>query len=58
MLGIFGTWILGDGIYSLVLYTDRRDSRAQGQSWLRDHWLRLLRIIIGLALMAMGWQLR
>ena len=51
-LGVIGTWIVADGVASLWQYT--RPERQDGQSWARDHSLRLLRIGLGVAIIAMG----
>ena len=47
--GLAGMWIAADGIYSLLLYIPRA-----GQSWLRDHSLRLVRLGVGVALIVIG----
>lgn len=54
IMGLIGVAVFLDGAYSLLLYTDRRDSRAAGQSWLRDHIVRIVRMALGLALVAIG----
>lgn len=51
-IGIIGCWILADAVASLYTYTD--GEKAQGQSWWRDHSLRVVRGIAGIALMIMG----
>lgn len=55
VLGLAGMWVLCDGWFSLNLYIGK-----PGQSWVRDHSIRLIRCAVGLALMAIGayliWQ--
>ena len=51
-LGILGTWIIADGVASLWSYT-RPEVRGT-QSWLRDHSLRCLRIIVGIIIITIG----
>jgi hypothetical protein len=50
-LGVIGTWMVADGVASLWQYT-RED--CKGQSWLRDHSLRIFRALLGLVLIVMG----
>lgn len=54
--GILGTWILADGISSLYTYTS--GTKASGQSWLRDHSFRLLRCVVGIAVIILGFLSR
>jgi len=51
-LGVIGTWVLADGVASLYTYTT--GDKSNGQSWVKDHSLRLLRCCLGLALIVMG----
>ena len=51
-IGIIGTWILADGVSSLYTYT--KGDKSDGQSWLRDHSLRLFRCGLGVALIILG----
>ncbi len=51
-LGVIGTWIVADGVASLWTYT--RADRKSNQDWLRDHSFRLLRILLGVVIVAMG----
>ncbi len=52
-LAILGTWLFSDAIYSLMLYlTAPGCEGVKQQTWKRDHWLRVVRGIIGLALIA------
>ena len=51
-LGVIGTWIVCDGISSLYTYTS--PERKNGQSWLRDHSLRCLRILLGAIIIVIG----
>ena len=51
-LGCIGTWIVADGVSSLWAYT-RPEIRGT-QSWLRDHSLRVLRCVLGIAIIVIG----
>ena len=50
-----GTWVAADGFASLWTYTN--GERSKGQTFWRDHALRILRCILGLALIALGVML-
>lgn len=54
IVGLLGCWILADGFASLWAYSYGK--RAENQSWLKDHSLRILRMLIGIALMVMGYS--
>ena len=44
ILGIIGTWLLSDAIYSYCLYVNSPTwSSNNKQTWKKDHWVRLLR---------------
>jgi len=50
-LGILGSWILSDAVYSLMLYwTAPGCEGVKRQTFKRDHWIRFLRAGIGLAM--------
>jgi len=51
LLGIIGTWILADGVASLWTYTG---PRKHGQTFWRDHALRIVRSVCGIVLMVFG----
>ena len=46
LLGMMGTWLVGAGLFSIFTYP--------GESWKRNHSFRLIRMALGLALMAMA----
>jgi len=46
IIGLLGMWLFCDGIISIRLYPE--------QSWLKDHSIRLIRIAIGIYMMALG----
>jgi hypothetical protein len=48
-LGVIGMWFVCDGIISLSLYLPTT------QTWRRDHWVRAVRLWLGLVLIGMGW---
>jgi len=51
-LAIIGTWLIADGIYSIALYVQWY---KQSQTWRRDHWVRLARILCGLVLVVISY---
>ncbi len=55
-VGVSGAWIFADGVASLWQYT--RAERKDGQSWLRDHSFRILRIMVGILWMVIGANIR
>ncbi len=57
-LVIIGTWIFSDGILSWTLYLNAPSYEgSKKQTFLRDHWIRLVRVLCGIALMIMGYML-
>ena len=52
IVGCLGVWIFADGVASLWQYT--RPERKDNQSWLRDHSLRIFRMLCALALVYLG----
>jgi len=46
ILGAIGAWLVADGIISIRMY--------HRQSWLKDHSIRLIRILCGLAVIIIG----
>ncbi len=49
-LSCAGVWIISDAIYSWVLYANSQSWRGEKQSFLKDHWVRLLRGLIGVGI--------
>ena len=43
---MIGVWLLSDSIYSLILYIPQK-----GQSWLKDHSIRIVRLVLAIMLM-------
>jgi len=55
ILGLLGMWIFSDGILSWSLYLNAPSYEGSPkQSFKRDHWVRLVRCLIGIAIMIMG----
>ena len=52
-LGVIGTWLFADGLASLWTYTGHR---KDGQEWIRDHSWRIVRAVLGIILIVIGWQ--
>jgi len=50
--GVIGMGVFLDGLASLWTYTS--PERKDGQSWFRDHSLRVLRMVYGIALIVIG----
>lgn len=58
VIGLIGCWIMSDGILSWTLYANAKSyGDDERQTFLRDHWIRLVRIILGIALMWMGYNI-
>lgn len=53
-IGLMGMWLFSDGIYSWVLYHNAQCYNGGQQTFWRDHWIRLIRILIGVVLMVIG----
>jgi hypothetical protein len=58
LIAILGTWILSDAIYSILLYLSQPgiDGKKQ-QTWLRDHSIRVIRGLIGIALIIIAYKI-
>jgi hypothetical protein len=48
ILGLIGTWIVSDSLYSLILYKDK------GESFWKCHSIRVVRLLCGMVLIVMG----
>lgn len=56
ILGIIGIWITQDGIYSWTLYANAPSYEgSKKQTFLRDHWVRLVRIILGISIVILAY---
>lgn len=51
IIGLLGCWTFCDGVASLYLYICEK---SDGQTWLRDHSFRVIRCLVGIALMVFG----
>jgi len=49
-----GTWLASDAIYSWVLYRQTQSWRGDKQTFLKDHWLRLARLLLAAGIVAAG----
>ena len=57
-LGVVGSWLVSDAIYSYCLYCHGSQSwRGDRQTWARDHWVRAVRLLCGLAIIVIGASL-
>jgi len=51
-----GCWLFSDGVYSWTLYHHAMSyENGRKQTFWKDHWVRLIRIILSLILMVGGW---
>jgi len=53
IIGCIGTWMLADAVSSLWTYTGNSE-RAKGQTFWRDHALRIFRGLLGIGLIIIG----
>jgi len=53
-IGLIGMWIVSDAIYSYVLYAHSQSWRGDKQTFKKDNWVRLVRLVCGIALIIMG----
>lgn len=49
-----GVWLLSDGIYSWILYHNAKSYDGEHQCFWKDHWIRLLRIILSISVITIG----
>ena len=55
-IGLIGMWVFSDGAYSIALYLNAPSFRKnERQSWRKDHAIRVIRVLCGVALMVMGF---
>lgn len=52
LIAVVGCWVMCDGIASLYTYT--APDKREGQTWWRDHSLRVVRCLLGIALIVLG----
>lgn len=53
-LGAIGVWFFSDGLYSLLLYLTAEGHNGKKQTWARDHFIRVIRMALGIVLVVMG----
>lgn len=49
LTGLIGMWLVSDAIWSINYYLHNKD-----ETWLRNHSVRLVRLLCGIALMVIG----
>lgn len=49
-IGLMGMWLFCDGWMSVAIYIGK-----EGQGWLKDHSIRIIRCFCGIVLMVMGF---
>jgi len=52
-LAVIGTWFICDGWFSMSLYWGKKAGDRQQTFW-RDHYIRVIRILAGIALIIFG----
>jgi len=57
LLGCMATWIFSDAVYSIVLYLNADSYNGKKQTWRRDHYIRVIRGILAIAIIIIGYQL-
>ena len=54
VVGIIGCTAVWDGVVSITLYLNAPDYQGSRQTWRKDHWVRLVRIVCGTALIVIA----
>lgn len=55
LIGLIGMWLMSDAIYSYSIYLQAPGYQGQPkQTWKKDHWVRLVRFLCGVALIIIG----
>lgn len=55
IIGLLGMWVFLDGVFSWTLYLHSPSyDGVTKQTFKRDHWVRLVRCICGIALVIIG----
>ncbi len=49
-----GVWLISDAIFSYTLYVGSQSWRGTKQTWAKDHWVRLVRLICGVIIIIVG----
>jgi len=52
-----GWWNIHDAIFSISLYLNKDGYHGKKQTWRKDHWVRVVRLIGGIALLYFGAEL-
>lgn len=56
-VGLIGMWIFSDAILSITLYLNSPSyDGSPKQTWAKDHWVRVIRALCGIALIIIGSQ--
>jgi hypothetical protein len=54
-IGLCGMWLMADAWYSIGLYMNAESYGGKKQTWARDHYIRVIRGVIGVFLMVAGY---
>ena len=57
-LGLIGMWIVSDAILSWTLYLNAPSYEgSKKQTFRKDHFIRLIRLVCGVVIIIWGWML-
>ncbi len=51
-----GVWLISDALYSYFLYAHSQSWRGDRQTWFKDHWVRLVRLVLAVGIVVTGIQ--
>ena len=51
-----GVWLISDAVYSYCLYAHSQSWRGDRQTWFKDHWVRLVRLVLAVGIVVTGIQ--
>lgn len=58
LIGLGAMWIFSDGVYSIALYLNTPSFRhGEKQSWKKDHTIRMVRCLISMGFIYLGYIL-
>lgn len=58
IVGLIGMWVFSDAILSWTLYLNAPSYEGSPkQTFKRDHWVRAVRLVCGVALVWLAWRL-
>lgn len=54
LIGLMGMWLFCDAVFSISIYLNKAGYHGEKQTWRRDHWIRIIRALCGVALIVIG----